>query len=653
MKFLTQILPLMKPLIFAVTIVLFFLANDVFAQSSKAVALYEQGKKAYDDDEYDEAISAFKKAIAKEENYTDAVYYLGLSYYYDNQYEQAVETFSKLESIDAAYWAWYLYARAYSYEKLGMADLAIADYRLFLDRFPKEPNRIKLHHQAKFKIDYLLGRAELEKQPPTMKEPVNLGSSINTISPEYFPQIDPTGKKLYFTSQRKSRFSQKDGENNKWGEDLYVIERQGDAFGAPKLMAEPINSTNNEGTATFSGDGQTMVFVRCGADGGIGSCDLYTTHLEGDTWGKPVNIGNVVNSEKWDSQPCLSADGTKIVFTSSRTGGYGGYDLYLIEKNKFGDWGIPQNMGPIINTPWGETNPFLAPDSKTLYFSSYGHPGFGGKDLFMSTFENGLWSKPLNLGRPLNSEADDSDFSISASGEYAFFASEREGGVGADDLYQIELPEALRPQAIVIVSGVVTDEKEQKPLSAWVLIEDLNTGDLIATNKSNSKTGEYMAVLPAGRNYAVTANRKGYFFYSQNFEVTKESQYQELKKDITLKPIEKGTRVVLNNVFFDTGKATLSPESRLDLDKAIDLMDTNPTMKIEVGGHTDNTGNDDTNLRLSHERAKSVRQYFIAAGIASARIEAKGYGETTPIADNDTEEGRAANRRTEFIILEF
>lgn len=252
----------------------------------------------------------------------------------------------------------------------------------------------------------------------------------------------------------------------------------------------------------------------------------------------------------------------------------------------------------------------------------------------------------------MNSEGDDNYFTISASGNNAYFASTRSGGNGEYDLYEIEIPESMRPQPTVIVSGIVTNAKTSEPTGAWVLVEDLSSGELIATNKSNSKTGEYLIVLPAGRNYGVSANKEGFFFYSQNFDLPEDIKYQEVKKDIALKPIEKGTKVVLNNIFFETGKADLKPESFVELAKVVELLRNNRTMVVEIGGHTDNVGADDANMKLSHARAKSVRDYLVNAGIVSERLQAKGYGKTEPIATNDTPEGRQANRRTEFVILE-
>lgn len=394
-----------------------------------------------------------------------------------------------------------------------------------------------------------------------------------------------------------------------------------------------------------------MVYGACGRSDGVGSCDLYISYLEGTQWSKPVNMGNVVNSEQWDAHSTISYDGNKIIFVSNRTGGYGSGDLYMTERNVFGDWGIPVNLGSTINTPFEEASPFMSQDGKTLYFSSVGHPGYGGFDIFKCVFENGKWSEPVNLGRPLNTTGSDKYFTIGGSGELGYFSSDREGN--QLDLFEISIPEEMRPQPTVVVRGMVTNAKTSNPVGAYVIVEDLNSGELVAASKSNSVTGNYLVVLPAGKSYSVSANKEGFFFYSQRFDVLITSKFEEIKKDIDLKPIEKGVKVILNNIFFETGKATLSPQSRLELGKAIDLMKQNPSMKIEVGGHTDNVGDDTANIKLSHDRAKSVLDYLVMAGINTQRVQAKGYGEVNPIATNETDEGRKANRRTEFIILEF
>jgi len=647
-------IPTMKTIQFTLTVSFIFLSSFINAQEGKASDYYDIGKSYYTENNYKDAIMMFEKALAEDANYPDALYHLGMSYYSIKQYQKSVDAFTNLEQASPGYFAWYLYLKGYSLEQLNQPGEAIATYTRFLEKYPDGPDCTIYHHQAKFRIAYVKGAEDLKSQGNSMPDPIHFGSPLNSIADDYTPQVDPKGNRLYFTSQRKGGFdNQQEDEPYNFGEDLYYAERNGDSWGAPVLLPEPINSYNNDFGSSFSGDGQTMVYVKCSTSDGIGSCDLYIAEKEGDEWTNPVNMGNVVNSEEWDSQPSISADGTKIIFSSQRAGGYGRADLYLIEKNQFGDWGIPVNLGPIVNTPWTEKSPYIAPDSKSLYFSSHGHPGFGGSDIFMSTNENNKWSQPVNLGRPLNSGGDDNYFTISASGEHAYFASTRAGGMGAYDLYQIEMPEELRPQPTVIVAGIVTSNKTSEPTGAWVLVEDLTTGELIATNKSNSKTGEYLVVLPAGRNYGVSATKEGFFFYSQSFDVPIDAKYQEITKDISLKPIEKGTKVVLNNIFFETGQADLKTESYLELAKAIDLMNDNKSMVIEIGGHTDNVGSEEANMKLSHARAKSVRDFMVNSRIASKRMLTKGYGETEPVASNDTPEGRQANRRTEFVILEY
>jgi outer membrane protein OmpA-like peptidoglycan-associated protein len=232
-----------------------------------------------------------------------------------------------------------------------------------------------------------------------------------------------------------------------------------------------------------------------------------------------------------------------------------------------------------------------------------------------------------------------------------YFTSERAGNLGKGDVYQIAIPESMRPKPTVVVSGIVTNGTTKSPIGAWVLVEDIQSGDLVATYKSNEATGKYLVVLPAGRDYSVSANRDGFFFHSERFNVPTESRFSEVKRDIALNPIARGSKVVLNNVFFETGSATLSGDSRVELRKVVDLLTTNRSVVIEVGGHTDNVGNEAANMRLSHNRAMAVREFLISAGVGGDRVQAKGYGQTNPVGTNDTPEGRQANRRTELIII--
>jgi outer membrane protein OmpA-like peptidoglycan-associated protein/tetratricopeptide (TPR) repeat protein len=642
-----------------IAIVIFMaLSFSVQAQRKKNVVVgdqaaiqYEQGKILYDKDKYTEAIPYFQAAIKADATNQDSFYYLGLCYRYTDQSAKAILEFNNLKGLNQNYWPWFYYEAGVAYSELKKFDEAIEMYTEFLKRYPADASKIASRHKAQYRLHYAKEQKALQNAVQIIKPPVKLSASINSNFDDYMPTLDPTGTKLYFTSQRLGGIGEELPTAKEGDEDIYFIEKSNGVWSNPKLLPEPINSASNDGASCFSADGQLMVYAACGKEGGIGSCDIYIATLEGNQWTKPVNIGNVVNSDDWDSQPTISNDGNRIIFSSSRSGGYGGEDLYMIERNLFGEWGPAMNLGGIVNTPFTDFSPFLSQDGKTLYFASSGHPGYGGTDIFKTTLENGKWTMPVNLGRPLNTEGDDRYFTIGGSGEIGYFATN--AGGGSLDLYEVEIPEEMRPQPTVIVEGVVTNSKTKALVGAYVMVEDVNSGELIAINKSNSATGKYLVVLPAGKTYSVSANKEGFFFHSELVDVPVTAKFQTIKKDIELKPIEKGAKIVINNIFFETGKATLSPQSNVELEKAVDLLKTNPTMTIEEGGHTDNVGDDAYNMKLSHDRAKSVREYLVKAGIQSERVQAKGYGESNPIATNDTEDGRKANRRTEFVILEF
>jgi outer membrane protein OmpA-like peptidoglycan-associated protein len=612
---------------------------------------FTKGEAAYEQDKYKEAIPLLEQVVAVTPDNQDAVYYLASSYYNNDQMEEAWKIFKELEKLNPNYNSFFYMEAASvgrSLKKWKETEDLLLKYK---NHTPKPSKSTRWLHRAEYILNYVKNIQVLSTLSSIIKDPVMLPAPVNSEKGDYLPMLDATGNKLYFTSTRLGGFTP-EGEDAKEGdEDLYFTVRTGNTWAAPELLPSPLNSKGNDGAASFSADGQLMIFGACGLDDSIGECDLYFSQLEGDKWSTPQNMGNVVNSSAWDAHSTISADGSKIIFSSDRTGGYGDQDLYLVERNPFGEWGVPCNLGSIVNTPLKESSPFLSQDGKTLYFSSSGHPGLGEEDIFKSVFENGKWSTPENLGRPINTEGRDQYFTIGGSGEKGYFASNR--GQTELHLYEVEIPESMRPQPTIVVEGIVTSEKSKLPVGAYVMVEDINSGELIAAGKSNSATGKYLVVLPAGRSYSVSANKEGFFFYSQRFDVPLTIQFKEVKKDIPLKPIEKGAKVVLNNVFFETGKAALSPESRLELQKAIALMRANSSMVIEIGGHTDNVGDDALNMKLSHDRAKSVREYLVNGGIPSARLQAKGYGKLNPVADNATEEGRQANRRTEFIILEF
>ncbi|HAP01074.1 MAG TPA: hypothetical protein DCQ93_04025, partial [Bacteroidetes bacterium] len=341
-----------------------------------------------------------------------------------------------------------------------------------------------------------------------------------------------------------------------------------------------------------------------------------------------------------------------LYFASTRDGGFGGSDIWMTQKDSSGHWTNPVNVGKPINTYFDEQTPFIHPDGQTLYFSSYGHPGMGSADIFLSRKDaNGKWSEPQNLGYPINTKDAEGSFYVSTDGKHAYFASDLKKQTDDYDLYYFNLPNELKPLPVNYLKGIITNAESGEKISADVQLIDLASGNVMNSFSSDPASGYYLISIPSGKNYALNVSKKGFLFHSENFSLADHNPSEPYELNIKLQPMKTGESVVLKNIFFETGSAELKKESTVELDKLISLLKENPTMKIEIGGHTDNVGSDNDNLALSENRAKSVYDYLIKVGVGAARLSFKGYGETKPIATNDTEEGRAQNRRTEFTVV--
>jgi outer membrane protein OmpA-like peptidoglycan-associated protein len=386
----------------------------------------------------------------------------------------------------------------------------------------------------------------------------------------------------------------------------------------------------------------------------MGSCDLFISRRIGDRWSVPQNLGTPVNSRNWETQPSLSSDGRTLYYvrgTQARDG-VRNTDIHMTVLQADGTWSAPEKVGPNVNTPHQEESVQIHPDSRTLYFSSNGHPGMGGLDIYMSRKqEDGTWGQALNLGYPINTGADENSLLVNAAGNVAYFASDRPGGFGDLDLYSFELFPEARPQPVTFIRGKVTDKTTGKAVEADVELYAVNTGKLATAAYSDPQTGEFLVCLPTGTTYALNASAEGYLFYSENYDVPTGAVEASYTLNVPLSPLTAGSVIALRNIFFNTASYELLPTSNAELDKLTALLKSNPTLRIELGGHTDNVGADAANLTLSDQRAKAVRDHIIAKGIDGARITAKGYGETKPVTTNDTEEGRAQNRRTEVTVL--
>lgn len=487
---------------------------------------------------------------------------------------------------------------------------------------------------------------------PVPFNPQNLGAAVNSRDDEYLPSLTADGQTLVFTRRfpRKATTT----ANTKEEEDLYVSTLNNGQWSHAERMPEPVNSTDNEGAQCISQDGRIMFYTACNRNDGGGRCDLYMCVNKSGRWSKPRNLGSAVNSGAWEGQPTFSIDGRTLYFVSNRKGGHGGMDIW---KTTFdgGQWTAPENLGPEINTEFDEMSPFIHFDDHTLYFSSNRPEGMGGMDLFVAKRDdNGRWTQPTNLGYPINTEGDDNNLIVSADGRTAIFASQRDGGQGKMDLYSFELPVESRPTVAICFKGRVSNAKDGQPVASDIRIIDLANGTTVANTSSDGKNGLYIVSLPAGKDYAFHVTANGFLFHSQNVEKNNENgneQWQPVTVDIALHPIESGERIALRNVFFETGRWEILPESEYELAKVVDLLTKNPTLKIELGGHTDNVGRPEANQRLSEQRAKAVYDYLINKGIPSDRLSYKGYGETQPVATNDTDEGRRENRRTEIKVL--
>ncbi len=375
--------------------------HSAFAQRNMLLSPEKQqlakGKEYYEKGNYTEAITSLKQALAKDSTNIEANYYLGMSYM-----------------------------------QTGEEDSAIPLLTYYTTHYTANKSSVLEKHKAMYRLHYLREQKKLLLAPMNMKEPVKLPEQVNSPYPDYAPVMDATGTRLYFTSKRLGGISAETAGSKEGDEDAYYTDNHGNGWGKAQLLPSPINSSVSEGIASFSADGQFMVMVACSRENSIGQCDLYYSELKGDQWSELENMGEIVNSIDWDSQPTISFDGNRIIFISGRVGGYGEIDLYMIEKNPFGDWGPAMNLGAQVNTPFTEHSPFFSQDGKTLYFSSNGHPGYGDFDIFKTVYENGRWSTPLNLGRPLNTPKDDRFFTIGGSGEKGYFSSDRDGN---NDLY--------------------------------------------------------------------------------------------------------------------------------------------------------------------------------------------------------------------------
>jgi len=614
--------------------------SDPSKINPKAIKLYDQGISSATDNKFDEAISYFLQALYLDSNYTDAHLSLAGVYSQIKKPELSVEYYEKALRRDTSRTKVYKLPYAISIAGTGNFKKALDVVNDYLSNPKLGESSRKAGEFRQRCFEFAVENEKKNAGRNYQFAPKNAGDRINSAESEYFPCLTIDGKEFFFTRALRG-----------FDEDFFSAKLEGKDWTKAAPLGGNVNTDQNEGAQMISQDGSWLVFTACNRKDGWGSCDIYISFLTQNGWSEGINLGGKINTDQWDSQPCLSPDKRDLFFTSRRFGGYGGSDIYVSHLQSNGEWSTPENLGPTINTSSDETSPFIHADNQTLFFTSNGLLGYGGPDLYFTRKgPKGDWSVPENLGYPINTVYEEGTLFIAADAKTAYYASNRSDSKGGTDIYSFELPENVRPDKTLWVKGQVFDKKTTKGLPSAVELIDMNTKQLITKVQTDEK-GNYLITLPVGKDYAFNVNRKGYLFYSDNFFLSKHSPDSTYQKNIPLQPIEANASIVLKNVFFDVNKFDLKPESEAELDKLVLLLTDNLSVKIQIGGHTDNTGKPVDNLALSNNRAKAVVTYLVSKGIAIARLSSKGFGETQPVADNKAEEGKALNRRTEVKVI--
>ncbi|WP_299821485.1 OmpA family protein [uncultured Pontibacter sp.] len=529
------------------------------------------------------------------------------------------------------------------YFEQGNYEAAKQNFESFLKSKPKSAKLVAWAREQVKTADYAI---EAMKNPVPF-EAEQMSGAVNKFGLQYFPYTTADQRYFIYTARASTK---PDHDEN-----IYISERSNGEWQTPVSISSNINTNANEGAATISGDGKTLVFTSCSRPDGIGDCDLYISFRTGNEWSKPKNMGTAVNSKAWDSQPSLSADGRTLYFTSTRGGGIGKEDIWVTYQSEDGTWIKPVNLGNTINTQGRDMAPSVHMSGSTLYFVSDGHLGMGGLDVFKTSLSpQKKWSEPQNLGYPLNTHADEGSLFITPDNQVGYYSRQVTTDAGAPtvQLFRFKVPAAWKSlENSTYAQGRVFDATTKKPLAAQVQLYDVKQDSLLQQVGSDKVSGEYTVVLTEGRQYALYVAAPNYLMNSVSFDYTSSKSLTPVALDVYLEPIKAGAAMVLNNLFFDTGKYALEKKSETELSKLIKFMQLNSTMKIEIEGHTDDVGADKDNQVLSEKRAKSVVDYITSNGIGKERIRYKGYGETKPVKPNTSEENRQRNRRIEMRVL--
>lgn len=620
--------------------------------NAKELKLFNEAKVAAQKGDLKKSNAKYLDLLKSQPKFVEGVLRLASNYFTAEDFMKAETFFTKAITIDPEFDAEMYYSMAMTQV---MQDKYLEAASSFDQYLLREKNKKDKISKATIQRDNLRFIDNALKNPVPF-EPISMGPNINSSHSEYSPSISVDGASIIFTRNIKR-------QNDFIGQEDFYSSKKDSVDFIPSFPIESLNTGGNEGAFALSSNGRYIVFTACDRKDALGGCDLYYSMVMDGEWTIPVNMGHKVNSAGWDSQPTLSADGRILYFSSNRKGSIGASDIWMTYKNEKNAWVIPINLGPEINTSGRDETPFLHADGQTLYFRSDGRSGMGDFDIYFSRKDllTNQWTSPQNIGYPINTEGAEGSLVVSLDGTRAYFASDVDYQTGKKtnhlDLYSFELYEKARPRPSNFVEGIISDISSNLPLDATVVIKNLDL-NMDVFKIETGKDGYFISSITTGYNYACIVQKESYVYYTQNFDLTDiillpEPYVLDIKlvpmrkddKDSTIKPM------VLQNIFFASGSADLLPASNTEIALLTKMLNDNPYVKIMITGHTDNVGDDEANMILSLNRAKSVAFALEQSGISASRIQYQGKGETQPRDTNETSEGRQNNRRTEFLLL--
>lgn len=625
-----------------------FATHFALAQDSKTMQNIDD---AFAENRFEETFIAYQEILKTEPNNVHAQYYAGLSLFKSGRKAASLPYFKATYAIDPHYDKFLLKYLARGYQLNYQFDTAIVYYTEYESHLHKQEkhNQILEKDLIEKRIQECKTAKELIKKPKDVKIS-NMGKSINSKYDDYSPAISADEQVLMFTSRREFQDADKSKSDNTFFEEVFVSDWQDSVWSSARSLSQNVNGNKHDACVAISPDGSKLIVYKSNH---ITKGDLYFSDYKNGEWTTPEPFSGGVNSNFFEPSATINTAENLLIFSSDRPGGFGGLDLYICRLMPNGKWGKAENLGATVNTKYDEDAPFLQTDQRTLHFSSNGHNSIGGYDIFTSTYDHltNSWTAPENAGHPINTPDDDIYFSWNNDGTRAYFSSIREDGLGGQDLYTLQMP--VNNPSLVVLKGSITDKVTQKAIGTMLKISVFksDSNKVVAVFNSSNETGKYVLILPHNQTYGLQAEAEGYTFHSENFTAPKTFDFIEITKDIALQPIEQGTKVVLNNIFFEYNKSNIQAASETELKTVTEFMRKNADLQVEIGGHTDSIGSVAYNQRLSEARALAVKSYLEKQGIEQQRLTYKGYNFEKPIAPNKTPEGRQMNRRTEFLIL--